>query len=226
MGRETVPILPLPFCPCSLQDSMHYLTRPIFGRMPTTWMSLLLGLFLGVYAQFLHGFPGFFSSASYHIVTTYGWPMLCVVRTESGSLARSPAPPPRINFDIYPGGLAMNVLLFLSMAFCTAAIVERLTRACNSRLQFKLATMLWILTVASATMALVNLEPGFYRAIVRSVGITSYFGDVMLPWYLRLPVYFGVACILYVSGSYAWQLSKGRIGRRRTSEASRLPHQS
>jgi hypothetical protein len=109
-----------------------------------------------------------------------------------------PPPPPPSAYQWNWQGAVFNAVFFAAMLIAASIVVERLIRNWLNLWQFSLASLLWISTVFGATIAIVSQD---YLPVV--IDGFQYLqlkprSELHLPLFVRLSIYVGIACLVYV----------------------------
>jgi len=151
----------------------------------------------------------------------YGWPMEVAIRDDASSLfapinswSYSPPPPRPLlpsTFQWNWQGGRFNAVFFTAMLIAVAIVVERLIRHWLNLWQFSLASLLWISSVFGATIAIVSQD---YLPFI--IDCFQYLhlkprSELNLSMGVRVPIYFGMACLLYVIADSAFRAAVAAI---------------
>jgi hypothetical protein len=148
-----------------------------------------------------------------------GWPMQCRIPDDPGILAGQPSG----NYLILWPGLIFNIAFFAAITLSTASVVERLIGSWRKPWQVSLAGALWASSLFGTTLAVTQQEYlpimmtafGYLRLTPRS--------EECLPGYIRLPIYLGIGCLLYVLASALGTAAIAAVRRWRGNATASIP---
>ena len=130
----------------------------------------------------------------------HGWPRLCVRRSVHSEIVWGPASSTRtqkvtsVSYSFTDTvSPCVDVIVGLAILVSTGVVCERFRRNWTWRLQFRLATLLWLTAVAAALFSLMR--------IVRSGWLGFEPNSIFhQPLWVRMAMLFGIGCTVYVAG--------------------------
>lgn len=144
----------------------------------------------------------------------HGWPIVLVERMPDTPFFENRFAP------AFGCALAIDLLVSLLLLLSTASVIERWLRRPGSRLQLRLTTLFVLTAVVAAVLLVVQVEHRLVRGGPFSdpweADRFRYTPLVWYPWYVRVPLFIGLASAVYTAGRGAVRLGRylSKLARR------------
>jgi hypothetical protein len=139
---------------------------------------------------------------------SHGWPTTAMSRIESLNLTTRTTNA-YTDFDWSPVGTVVNVMVLVILLAGTAVACELWRRRTIRAWQFNLRNLLAFLTIAAILLALWQNDVWLSQQLAARIGTSDpYLNDGIRnePWYVQVPIFFGLGCVIYSAGWMATKL--------------------